>query len=302
MEGIIPPLPTPFREDGGLDLGLLSDFVAHLAGTPLAGFLALGSNGEAVHLDDDEAERVVATVRRAAPGRWLLAGTGRLSTRATVDATKRAAGAGADAVLVVTPHFFRGAMSSDALAAHFEAVADASPVPVLLYNVPANTGLDVDAATVARIARHPNLAGVKDSSGDVGKLAELVRLAPAGKRFDVFSGNYGSALPGYAVGTTGSILAAANVAPEGCVAIRQAFLSGRLEEARALHLRLLPMARAVTSRFGVPGLKAALELLGRPAGSVRRPLLPLGPAAREELRSVLAEAGLLTTRAGTSTP
>lgn len=302
MEGIIPPLPTPFREDGGLDLGLLSELVAQLAAAPLAGFLALGSNGEAVHLDDDEAERVVAAVRRAAPGRWLLAGTGRLSTRATVDATKRAAGAGADAVLVVTPHFFRGAMSSDALAAHFEAVADASPVPVLLYNVPANTGLDVDAATVARIARHPNVAGVKDSSGDVGKLAELVRLAPAGKPFDVFSGNYGSALPGYAVGTVGSILAAANVAPEGCVAIRQAFLSGRLEEARALHLRLLPMARAVTSRFGVPGLKAALELLGRPAGSTRRPLLPLGPAAREELRSVLAEAGLLTTRAGTSTP
>ncbi|HRY42506.1 MAG TPA: dihydrodipicolinate synthase family protein [Thermoanaerobaculia bacterium] len=302
MEGIIPPLPTPFREDGGLDLGLLSELVAQLAAAPLAGFLALGSNGEAVHLDDDEAERVVAAVRRAAPGRWLLAGTGRLSTRATVDATKRAAGAGADAVLVVTPHFFRGAMSSDALAAHFEAVADASPVPVLLYNVPANTGLDVDAATVARIARHPNVAGVKDSSGDVGKLAELVRLAPAGKPFDVFSGNYGSALPGYAVGTAGSILAAANVAPEGCVAIRQAFLSGRLEEARALHLRLLPMARAVTSRFGVPGLKAALELLGRPAGSTRRPLLPLGPAAREELRSVLAEAGLLTTRAGTSTP
>jgi len=293
MEGIIPPLPTPFREDGGLDLGLLSDFVARLSAAPLSGFLALGSNGEAVHLDDDEAERVVATVRRAAPGRWLLAGTGRLSTRATVDATKRAAGAGADAVLVVTPHFFRGAMSSDALAAHFEAVADASPVPVLLYNVPANTGLDVDAATVARIARHPNVAGVKDSSGDVGKLAELVRLAPAGKRLDVFSGNYGSALPGYAVGTAGSILAAANVAPEGCVAIRQAFLSGRLEEARALHLRLLPMARAVTSRFGVPGLKAALELLGRPAGSVRRPLLDLPSSAREELRGTLVEARLL---------
>lgn len=292
MEGIIPPLPTPFREDGGLDLGILSDLVAHLAGTPLAGFLALGSNGEAVHLDDDEAERVVATVRAAAPGRWLLAGTGRPSTRATVEATRRAAGAGADAVLVVTPHFFRGAMSADALAAHFEAVADASPVPVLLYNVPANTGLDVDAATVARIARHPNVAGVKDSSGDIGKLAELVRLAPAGKRFDVFSGNYGSALPGYAVGTAGSILAAANVAPAECVAMRQAFLSGRLEEARALHLRLLPMARAVTSRFGVPGLKAALELLGRPAGSSRRPLLPLGAAAREELRVVLVDAGL----------
>ncbi len=293
MEGIIPPLPTPFREDGGLDLGILSDFVAHLAGTPLAGFLALGSNGEAVHLDDDEAERVVVTVRTAAPGRFLLAGSGRLSTRATVEATRRAAGAGADAVLVVTPHFFRGAMSSDALAAHFEAVADASPVPVLLYNVPANTGLDVDAATVARIARHPNVEGVKDSSGDVGKLAEFVRLAPAGKRFDVFSGNYGSALPGYAVGTAGSILAAANVAPAECVAIREAFLSGRLEEARALHLRLLPMARAVTSRFGVPGLKAALAILGRPAGHPRRPLFPLPEPSREELRGTLLEARLL---------
>jgi 4-hydroxy-2-oxoglutarate aldolase len=295
MDGIFTPLPTPFREDGGLDLGLLAAFVEGLNGTGLSGFLALGSNGEAVHVDEEESERVVAAVRRAAaPGMTLLAGTGRLSTRATVEATRRAAGAGADAALVVTPFFFKGSMSTDALVTHFEAVADASPVPVLVYNVPANTGLNVPPSTIARIAAHPNVAGVKDSSGDIGQLAEIVRLAPAGKPFPVFSGNYGAALPGYAVGAAGAILAAANVAPRECVAIRDAFLAGRLDEARQLHLRLLPVARAVTSQFGVPGLKLALELLGRPAGAARRPLLPLAAESRENVRQVLAQARLLT--------
>jgi 4-hydroxy-2-oxoglutarate aldolase len=193
----------------------------------------------------------------------------------------------------VTPFFFKGAMSADALAAHYETVADASPVPVLVYNVPANTGVNAAAATVARAAAHPNVAGVKDSSGDIGQLAELVRLAPAGRSFAVLSGNYGAALPGYAVGAAGAILAAANVAPRECVAIREAFLAGRLDEARTLHLRILPVARAVTSQFGVPGLKAALELLGNPAGVPRAPLRPLAAGPREEVRHLLAEAGLL---------
>lgn len=294
MDGIFPPLPTPFRENGGLDLGLLAAFVEGLNGTGLAGYLALGSNGEAVHVDDEESEQVVATVRRAAArGMTLLAGTGRLSTRATVEATRRAAGAGADAVLVVTPYFFKGSMTADPLVAHFEEVADASPVPVLVYNVPANTGVNLPPSTVARIAAHPNVAGVKDSSGDIGQLAEVVRLAPSGKPFAVFSGNYGAALPGYAVGAAGAILAAANVAPRECVAIREAFLAGRLEEARQLHLRLLPTARAVTSQFGVPGLKAALEMLGRPAGVPRRPLLSLVDEKRGEVRQILSGARLL---------
>jgi len=294
MDGIFPPLPTPFREDGGLDLGLLASLVAALNDAPLAGYVAFGSNGEAVHLDEDEAETVVRTVRAAAaPGRLLVAGTGRLSTRATVEATKRAAGAGADAVLVVTPFFYKGSMTAEALEAHFRTVADASPVPVLVYNVPANTGVNVPPSVVARIAAHPNVAGVKDSAGDVGQLAELVRLAPRERPFSVLSGNFGSALPGYVLGTRGAILAVANVAPAECVAIREACLAGRLEEARAMHLRLLPLARAVTSQFGVPGLKAALGMLGRPAGLPRAPLLPLAKAPGEEVRTALVEAGLL---------
>jgi 4-hydroxy-2-oxoglutarate aldolase len=294
MDGIFSPLPTPFREDGGLELGLLSSLVERLNGTGLSGYLALGSNGEAVHLNEEEAERVVKTVREtAAPGKLLLAGTGRLSTRATIEATKRAAGAGADAALVVTPFFFKGSMSADALVAHYEAVAEASPVPVLVYNVPANTGVNAPPSAVARIAAHPNVHGVKDSAGDVGQLAELVRLAPKGKPFYVFSGNFGAALPGYAIGAVGAILALANVATDECVAIREAFQAGRVEEARVIHLRLLPVARAVTSQFGVPGLKAALELLGHPAGVPRRPLLPLAQGPREEVRQILAEALLL---------
>ncbi len=294
LNGVLPPLPTPFAADGAPDFGLLCDLVLSLNATPLAGYLVLGSNGEAVHLEVDEAVEAIGSVRAAAgPGRTVLAGTGQLGTRATIEMTRRAAGAGADAVLVLTPYYFKGAMTEEALRRHFEAVADASPVPVLLYNVPANTGLNMPPAVAAALAGHQNVAGMKDSAGDVGQLAELVRVTRGSGAFDVLSGNFGAALPGYAVGCVGAILAVANVAPRECAAIREAFLAGRLDEARELHLRLLPVARAVTTRFGVPGLKAALEMLGRPAGVPRGPLLPLGEAARREVEATLRAAGLL---------
>jgi 4-hydroxy-2-oxoglutarate aldolase len=242
----------------------------------------------------EEAEAVVRTVRQAAaPGKVVLAGTGQLSTRATIEMTKCAAGAGCDAVLVVTPYYFKGLMTEDALFAHFVALADASPVPVFIYNVPANTGLNVPAATVARIGEHPNVAGVKDSSGDIGQLAEILRLRPKGKPFSVLSGNFGSALPGYVLGAHGAILAAANIAPAECVAMRESLLSGRIGDARDLHLKTLPAARAVTSQMGVPGLKAALTMQGHPVGEPRGPLMPLSPEKREELREILVGAGLL---------
>lgn len=294
LAGVLPPVPTPFHDDGSLDLDSLTALVEGLAGTGLAGFLALGSNGEAIHVDPEEASRVYATVRRAAgSGPIVLAGTGQQSTRATIEMTRRAAGAGCDAVLVLTPFYYKGGMTHDALRRHFEAVADAAPVPVLLYNVPANTGLNMAPETVAALAPHPNVVGVKDSAGDIGQLAEIVRLTKGPKPFAVFSGNYGAALPGYAVGCAGAILAVANVAPRECVALREMFHAGRRAEAQDLHLRLLPLARAVTSRFGVPGLKAALRRIGRPAGVPRPPLLPLGPEGRAEVEKGLALAGLV---------
>ncbi len=294
FSGVFPPLPTPFDEDGALDLSLLTDLVSRLNASPLAGYLALGSNGEAPHVSRDEAEKVFRAVRRAAPPEKLvLAGTGQNSTRATVEWTKTAAGCGCDAALVVTPFYFKGLMQADELTKHFETVAGHSPIPVLLYNVPQNTGLNIAPSTVARIAAHPNVAGIKDSSGDIAQLAEIIRTRPQEKPFSVLSGSYPAALPGYAVGASGAILAAANIAPAECVQIRYLFLRGELDEARDLHLRILPAARAVTAQMGVPGLKAALEMLGMPAGLPRLPLLPLALKKRSGLRQILASSGLL---------
>ena len=294
LSGIIPPLPTPFDAAGSLDLGLLRALVEHLNGTGLSGYLALGSNGEAVHLWPEESPAVVRTVREtAAPGMILLAGTGQLSTAATLDATCRAAGAGADAVLVLPPFYYRGAMTGDALRRHFEAVATASPVPVILYNVPVNTGLTLPVEVAAALSHHPNVIGIKDSAGDVGQLAELVRTTRGGRPFDVLSGSFAATLPGLSVGATGAILAVANVAPRECVSILDLVRDGRHEEAREVHMRILPLARLVTSRFGIPGLKAALEILGHPAGLPRLPLLPLPDEARREVVQTLRQAGVL---------
>jgi 4-hydroxy-2-oxoglutarate aldolase len=183
-------------------------------------------------------------------------------------------------------------MTADVLRCHYEAVADASPVPVLLYNVPANA-VPVPVEVVAALAPHPNVAGVKDSSGDIGQLASLATLKPRGKEFSVLAGNFGAFFPGLPLGIDGGILAVANVAPRDCTRIRTLFLKGEVEAAAALHFQLLPVARLVTARFGVPGLKAALDLLGAPGGEPRRPLLPLGAEGRGEISRALLAAGLL---------
>jgi 4-hydroxy-2-oxoglutarate aldolase len=294
LDGIFPPLPTPFREDGDLDLGLLRELVSRLNGACLAGYVALGSNGEAVHLDPDEAAAVVRCVRESAtPGMRVIAGTGRPSTRATIEATRRAADAGAEAALVLTPSYYKAATTADALRRHFESVAAASPIPVVLYNVPANTGFNCPVEVVASLAPHPNIAGIKDSAGDAAQLAALAAMTRDAPSFEVVSGNFGTLVSGLASGAVGGILAVANVMPEACVAIHALRRRGRLDEAATLHERVLPVARAVTSRWGVPGLKAAMELRGVPCGVPRGPLLPLDPVSREELEGMLRAAGAL---------
>ena len=230
----------------------------------------------------------------------VLAGVGQLSTWATIEMAERAADAGCDAALVLPPYYYKGAMTADVLRRHFEAVADASSIPLLLYNVPAATGLSIPVEVIAALATHPNVVGVKDSSGEVVRLAEIVRLTRGEKPFSVFSGNYAAFLPGLTFGIDGAILAVANVAPRECVALRTLFAQGRSKEAGDLHLRLLPVAAAVTTRHGVPGLKAALDLLGGRdgrdgpyGGPPRLPLLPLAPPGRTEIASILREAGLV---------
>lgn len=291
LTGLLPPLPTPFRADGEPDLAVLARNVERWNAHALAGYVVLGSNGEAPLLDDSERRRLVEAVRSAAPAdRRVVAGAGAESTRRTVALVRDAAATGADAVLVVTPHYYGGAMTPDRLVRHYHEVADASPVPVIAYNVPRNTHLDMDAATIARIAEHPNVVGVKDSSGNVAKLADLVRRCRTD--FSVLTGAGGVLLPALAVGAVGGIVALALVAPRECLELVDLVRAGELARAAELQRRLVPVNEAVTVRFGVPGLKAALDLLGLEGGPVRAPLGDLGPDERAELRRVLEDAGL----------
>jgi 4-hydroxy-2-oxoglutarate aldolase len=298
LSGIYPPLPTPFNADGSLALDKLRSNVEQLNATGLSGYVALGSNSEAVHVTPKEASQVFAAVKKAAAfNKIVIGGTGQFSTLATIDMTRRAADAGCAAALIVTPFYYKSSMTADALKKHYFAIADRSPIPVMIYNVPANTSFNIAPSIVAEIAQHENIIGIKDSAGDINQLAEYVRLTKSkeqgAKKFDVLSGNYSAMLPSLMFGTVGAILAVANIAPNECVSIFNLFKTGKLDEAGELHLRLLPVARAVTSQYAVPGLKAAMDLLGYAGGSPRSPLQPLGAEARSDVEGILRDAKLL---------
>ena len=282
--GVFAPIPTPF-EDERVDLGRLRTALTRWVATPLAGFVVLGSNGEAVFLDEEESNSVVAEARQVVPtGRLLIVGTGRESTSGTIAATKRAAALGADAVLVRTPGFFKAQMTADAFVRHYTAVADASPVPVLLYNFTAVTGVNLPLAAVSRLASHPNIIGMKESGSDVAQIAELVSVPS----FCVLAGSTASFYPSLCLGARGGILAVACVLPDACVRLYELTMAGQHDEARRLHYRLLPAARLLGSTYGVPGLKAALQLAGWDVGLPRLPLMPLSGAALDALRDALA--------------
>ena len=292
LAGVFPPIPTPFDDRGEVHHAALADNLARWNEYGLAGYVVLGSNGEAVYLSDEEKVRILETCRRAIPAdKLLIAGTGAQSTRATIDLTRRAADAGADAALVVTPHYYSGQMTSEALVRHYHALADASPLPVLIYNVPKFTGVDMAVEALVRAAGHPNLVGMKDTAGNITKLADTVRATGPG--FQVLAGSAGFLLAGLVVGAVGGILALANVAPQQAIDIYRLFRAGRLDEAAELQRRLIPVNATVTAGLGVAGLKAALDLLGYYGGPVRPPLLDITDAQRETLRAVFVEGGVL---------
>lgn len=289
LSGIMPPLATPFKEDGSLDLEGLEINVARYNEAGLSGYVVLGSNGEAVHLTPEEKVRVIEAVRRAAPNHTLIAGAGELSTRATIEASRRAADAGAEAVLIITPHYYKGSMSQAALLKHYIAVANGSPVPVILYSFPQATGVALEPATIAQLAEHPNIIGLKDSSGDMGALLETLRLAPTS--FAVLVGNGQILYPALLMGASGGILAVACVAPRACVEIYLAAASGDGARARQLQEKLAPLSRAVTSQFGIAGLKAAMQMAGYRAGPPRAPLLAASQEESEKIKAIMRQTG-----------
>ena len=274
LNGVFAPVPTPFDSHDRLDsAGLKTAFAQWIKG-PLTGFVVLGSYGEAALMDEDESDRAIAIARDVVPrGRPLVAGTGRESTQATIAATKRAAGLGADAVLVRTPGFFKSQMTHDVFVRHYTAVADASPVPILLYNFTAVTGVNLLPAAVSRLATHPNIIGMKESGGDVAQIADLVSGTP--NEFQVLAGSSSTFYAALAVGASGGILALANIVPDACVRLLDLFRRGRHDEARDLQRQIVPLSKLLGQAYGIAGLKAALKLIGCDVGVPRPPLVPL---------------------------
>lgn len=279
-------MPTVFGADGRVDAKAIRANVKFWMSTELIGVLALGSNGEAPMLDDDECVEVVEAARAEMPaGRTLLAGTGRESTGQTIAASTRAAAAGADAVLVRTPMFFKGSMTADALVGHYRAVADGSPVPVVLYNMPAVTGVTLMPPIVEKLAAHPNIIGIKETSVELERLGQFVAGAPEG--FTVLCGAAPVIYPALVSGAGGGILAAACVVPQLCTEIFSLARAGKHAEALALQQKITPFARLVTTVHSIAGLKAAMEIAGHHGGAPRLPMHPLSAAARAEIETAL---------------
>ena len=285
--GIIPPVPTPFKQNGDLDTDSLQKLIAQL-GPHVDGFLILGSNGEVPYLEEFERLRVLEAAREAIPaGKPMIVGAGAESTRLTIERTRVAAQVGGDATLVIAPFYNKGSMTPSVLETHFKAVADASSIPVYVYNIPQVSGIAHSPAWMAKIAQHPNVHGVKDSSGDVMNFTEMARLVPSG--FNMMTGNAPTLLPALSVGAQGAILAAANVIPKAFGAMLKAFNAGDLKTALEIQRRSNPMSYAVTRDFGVSCLKAVMRILGLHAGFPRAPLLDVDAETIKKLEVLLQE-------------
>jgi len=290
--GCFPPIPTPFDPHGRVDHDHLAANLEKWQKTPLKGFAVLGSNGEYVLLKTEEK---VATWRTAgetiASDRLFIAGTGCESTSETLELTEEAAKAGADAAMIVTPHYYRPRMDHTALCAHYTFLADRSPIPIILYNVPGFTGVDLEPRTIIELAAHPNIIGLKESSGNVVKMGQVVHAA--GDHFQVLAGSGSFLLPALSVGAAGGVMALAAVAPYELQKIVDCFTKGEMEKARETQLGLIAANGAVTVRFGIPGLKMAMDLIGMYGGPVRSPLRPLDENQSSELEGILREARIL---------
>ncbi|NNF98433.1 MAG: dihydrodipicolinate synthase family protein [Desulfobacteraceae bacterium] len=292
IAGIIPPIPTPFV-NGKLAPEKLADNIEKWCRTGISGILVLGSNGEYVYLSEAEKREVVSVAVETMPAdKILMVGSGCESTAETIRSTNDYARLGAQAALVVTPSYYAGRMTPEALEAHYTAVADAADLPILLYNVPKFTGININSETAGRLASHDNIVGIKDSSGNVAQLGEI--LNRTGREFfSVLVGTAGALYPALTMGSAGGVLALSNIAPGECIEIQAMTDQGRHEDAKQLYLRMLPVNTAVTATYGIPGLKAALDMLGYYGGDPRLPLQPLNETGKQEVAGILDSAGLL---------
>jgi 4-hydroxy-2-oxoglutarate aldolase len=287
LSGVYAALTTPFAADGSVAIAELKQNIQRYDATGLAGYAVQGSTGESVLLSRAEWDSVLLAAKEAAsPKKRLLAGTGVESTAETISRTKRAAELGYDAALVKTPYYYKPMYKPEVLIAHYRRVADASPIPVLLYSVPQFTGISLEAPEVAVLAEHPNIIGIKESSGHVQRVGEMVAAVPAS--FQVLTGGAGVLLPSLTVGAKGAILALASALPEKCAELYEVARRGQLEAARELQKNLLRASKLIVSELGIPGVKFVMDQRGYHGGAPRLPLLPLSAAAQRRVLELLA--------------
>jgi 4-hydroxy-2-oxoglutarate aldolase len=287
LNGIIPALTTPFDENGALALDRLRQNIVRYNATGLSGYLAAGSTGETPFLDRAEFEQLLSAVREtAAQGRILVAGTGVDSVGETISRTEFAAKLGYHFALVCPPCFYKPMMTPQVLVEHYRRVADVSRIPILLYSVPQFTGVALEVDMVARLAVHPNIAGMKDSSGNVDRLGQILALVP--DNFHVMTGASTTIYPSMVLGAKGAILALADFVPEACVAVYDATAAKESAKALELQRRMIPASKKIVGKFGISGVKYAMDCLGYYGGPARRPLLPLAESQKREVESLIS--------------
>lgn len=292
LKGIMSPMITPFKENGEVDYEAFAENIENWGQTGLSGFVALGSNSETPYLNKQEKLELVRIAVKHGKGKTIIAGTGMETPGETINLTNQAADLGADYGLVLTPNFFDSGMTSEILEDYYREVADHVKIPILLYNVPKFTHVNMEPALVGRLADHPNILGIKDSSGNMAQFAAYINAAK-GKDFSLFVGTAGALYPALALGADGGILALANCNPKECTAVYDLFCHGRLEEARELYQRLLPINTAVTGTYGIAGLKTATTLMGYRGGHVRKPLKDQTGENIIKVGRILENAGVL---------
>jgi len=290
FDGIYTPIATPFNINEEIDYEKMHHNLDRWGKTDLAGVVVLGSNGEFVFMSTDEKLTLVKDViERFTKEKKVIVGTGSESTKETIELSKKVAEIGADAVLVLPPHYYKAAMRDEILNRHYMDIGDESPIPVFIYNMPGNTGINLPSSLIAKLSRHPNIVGIKDTSGSIVQLSELIR--DTDDDFAVFPGNAGYLFPALAIGAKGATLALANILPEDCCKLVSLFKDGKMDEAKVLQLRLLEINSLVTTRFGIPALKVAMDMLGYQGGEPRRPLRSLPEEGRKILEDALRRYG-----------
>lgn len=293
VRGIFAPIATAFDASGEVDYSTFAENTVAFGATKLSGLVVLGSNGEFTLLSHEEKVKLVETARNHLPAeKMVIAGTGCESFRETLQLTKECAAVGADVALVVTPNYYKKDMNEAALEKFYTMLADASPIPVMIYNMPGNSGVNVPSSLTLKLAAHPNITGIKDSGGNIVQISEVLAKAPEG--FSVFAGSGSYLLATLLLGGVGGTLAVANVVPDYCAEIQENFEKGDIEKARKMQLALLPLNAAVTSRFGIGGMKAAMDMVGFKGGLPRLPILPAGEETKKEIARILKELGIPT--------